>query len=180
MSATETTTRPLLATKYDPDIDECTRCGRGEDGCVCGRLPYVELFVWNESTQLFEWLCNVCGIEVGRFDRVHCPEHVPGEIPGLVMAECFGERDRQHPRVWYPNQDNGYGNPCPFCMLTPAAEAHEGCEHARHGAWRRWWVTHKAMHWLSRARLVQCTYRSGGACMGKRSCLTDIGWRWSS
>jgi hypothetical protein len=173
-------TRPLLATLYDPDIDQCARCERGEGGCVCGRLPYVELFVWNETTQLFDWLCNVCGLEVGRFDRVHCPEHVPGEIPGLVMAECWAEGGDQHPRIWYPDQDNGYGHPCPFCMLAQAREAHEGCDHARHGAWRRWWFTHRAEHWLSRARLIRgCSYRSGGACMGKRMCLTGIDWRWT-
>lgn len=172
----DTDTRPLLATLYDPDIDQCARCERGEDGCVCGRLPYVELFAWNKTTQLYDWLCNVCGTVVGLRDRVHCPEHVPGEIPGLVMAECFREDGDQHPRVWYPDSDNGYGHPCPFCMLAQAREAHEGCEHARHRAWQSWKPAHHVLQVLDRMGLCSwVSYRSGGGCDG---CVT-VRWRWA-
>lgn len=172
----DTETRPLLTPAYD-EFGCCTRCGHDEP-CRCGRLPYIELFVNDESAESSEltwrWICNVCGIDVGLIDRKHCPLHVPGEVPGLVMAECWAEP--KHSRVWYPDQENGYGNPCPFCMYEPTAQAHELCAHAAHGRWRRWKATHRVLRALSLAGLVRgLVYSFGRGC---QDCVT-FRWRWS-
>jgi len=171
-----TTTTPLLASLYDPDRDECSRCHR-DDPCVCGRGPYLELFVYNDEAEAWEFMCNLCGLVLG-LGTQHCPEHAPTVIPGLVLERCLAEP--AHRRTWQvaTDMDDWHGVPCQECMLVQATQEHSGCDHARHGRWRSWKATRRLARVLHFLRLsTGSTFRSGGAC--GPGCVTRLGWRWS-
>lgn len=118
------------------------------------------------------WVCNICYTPV---DETPCPDHAPVHVPGLELVPCTASP--RHPFMWlHACEDLGYGGPeCAFCELTAAQQAHAGCEHARHPAWGRWWITHRL---LSHAYVLGIITGHGAiygsACDG---CLTSVRWR---
>lgn len=137
-------------------------------------LPYHELFVL-EDEDAFDsrWIfvCNTCRRNV---TDQPCPDHAPRDVPGLQRVDC--EATPPHPPVWYLAGD-GYPPGCPACQYGALADAHDGCEHSHHWAWRRWRITSRAVYWLSRAKIVTSYgWVEGGGCEG---CLTRIRTRWS-
>jgi hypothetical protein len=82
--------------------------------------------------------CSACRADVS---ETPCPEHAPLHVPGLRLIECAAEPG--HGRTWVLD-DDGYEPPCPWCVMDKLIKAHEGCEHAGHGRWRRWAVTRRA------------------------------------
>lgn len=120
----------------------------------CGHKGYCE----------YTRLCGTCGRDVA---EAPCPEHAPLSIPGLQLIGC----EEGHARTWVLT-DDGYPPPCPWCVIDAEARAHEGCEHARHGRWRRWKVTHRALLDLYSLGVVAgYGSRIGGGCQG---CATGI------
>jgi hypothetical protein len=90
----------------------------------------------------YTFFCNICGADAG---DAPCPDHAPLDVPGLVLVEC--DATPQHPRSWVLAGD-AYPPPCHWCAYQDLADAHAPCRHARHGAWRRWTITHKMLGWL--------------------------------
>ena len=147
----------------DTHGDYCTRCKRPDlEDCVCGRLPYVSLFVYDDARQQFTWICNVCGVNV---QGEPCPLHTPLDVPGLDLVDCHAVP--RHERVWMAASDTHEYQPCPHCLLEQARDDHEGCEHAQHGRWRAWRVTGRVARVLARLRLLQIhSYTHSGGCHG--------------
>lgn len=155
----------------DPVGDYCLRCER-ELPCVCGRLPYVSLFVYDETRHRYALICNVCGVDV---QDSPCPLHTPLDVPGLALIACAATP--RHERVWMVASDTADYQPCPICLLEQARGEHEGCEHARHGRWRAWRVTRRVVRFLEMTRVTTGhTFVIGGDCPG---CVHRVGWRWA-
>lgn len=93
----------------------------------------------------------------------------------VVQAECWAVP--KHAPVYSPAEDSecpdwyGYGFPCPRCQAAEADEAHRGCEHARHRAWRRWRVTGRLAGFLYLSGITSGggSWRMGGGCDGCRT-----------
>lgn len=114
--------------------------------------------------------CGTCGTE-----DVPCAEHAPGEFAGLMLTDCCAEPP--HAKTWVYAND-GYGAPCMYCAYEAAEQAHRGCEHSRHRAWRRWKIVHKfAGYGYSLGFVKGSGVRYGGGC---RNCLAGLQWGRSS
>lgn len=98
-------------------------------------------------------------------------------LPQLVRVECVVEPP--HAPMWMKYDDEAWYPPsCPDCAYVAMRDAHAGCEHSHHGAWRRW----KLVNWLSGWAYqlgVLAGYGSNhdGYCNG---CLTGFRWRSAS
>lgn len=149
----------------DPHGDYCMRCER-ELPCVCGRLPYVTLFVRDDPLDMFVWCCNVCGLDLR--DGV-CELHTPKEIPGLELIPC--DATPRHQRMWIVESDTFIPDyyPCPDCMWTETQKALDAAVHAQHGGWRRWRLTLRLVRVLTRARVLSYSTAYGSPCTG---CIT--------
>lgn len=124
----------------------CSSTERDEDGdCI-----HDDLCTWT-------WQCNGCGRDVS---GKPCPEHAPAEVPGLQMIRC----EAGHGPTWVVD-DDGYEPSCPWCVIADEVKAHEGCEHAAHGRWRRWKVVHRAL-----SRLYALGVVSGHGTVYGRGC----------
>ena len=112
--------------------------------------------------------CSQCG---RRVDDGPCPDHAPVEVPGLMLADCDAEP--RHALTWFLATD-GYPPPCMYCAYAAMQEAHRGCEHSHHRAWRRWKVTRKVAGRLYSLGVVSgYSLVGGGGCNG---CLTGFRW----
>jgi hypothetical protein len=147
------------------------------------RIAYQELFVCRYAAidefgdfdhdhhpEDCDWIrrCSVCNADVS---MVPCAEHAPHHVLGLRLIECAAENG--HSRTWVLD-DDGYEPPCPWCVIDQEAKAHEGCEHALHGRWRRWAVTRRAA-----LRLYALGVSSGhGVAYGRgcQGCVTGFSW----
>jgi hypothetical protein len=121
-----------------------------------------------------DWIrrCNVCNADVS---EAACPDHAPLNVPGLRLIGC--DATPPHSRTWVLD-DDCYEPPCPWCLADQAMEAHEGCEHAGHGRWRRWGITKRLASKLYALGVVSGTGTAwGGGCKG---CLTHLSWGRSS
>lgn len=131
--------------------------------------PYLEEFEMADRPDggLDCWFaCNHCGRNV---DDTPCPEHGPGTIPGLRVAEC--DATPPHPVVYSPDRDD-YGLPCPYCMLDAKIEEHQGCAHSHHGRWRRWRITGRLVGWAARLGVVTAWMVSWGD--GCEHCVSKV------
>ena len=150
-----TTTAPTLWVYDDSVMFE--RDGRTIHGYVrLETTPGVYEVVGSEDCQ--EW--NVAASELR-----------PGPVTLIrKLVEC--DATPPHPRLWVEIEEHrDYYHPaCPYCQLDSLTEAHSGCEHSRHGRWRRWRITHKAAGWLY---LLGVTSTGGGAVFSAhcRGCL---------
>jgi hypothetical protein len=59
----------------------------------------------------------------------------------LELIEC----DQGCPQTWVIHDPEAYDPPCPWCMATSFQQEHAGCEHARHGWWRRLRIVRRLM-----------------------------------
>jgi len=111
---------------------------------------------------------------LGRVDEF-LEQHPPVAPDGFWLIPCDAE-PRHYP-LYTPVFSDVYEPTCPICWYDAERKAHSGCEHARHGRWRRWKATSKVVYWLTRCGLISgSSWRGGGGCPG---CITDIRWRWS-
>lgn len=156
----------------DSHGDYCTRCER-EMPCVCGHLPYVTLFVYDDDRQMYGWRCNVCGLDLRDGP---CELHTPKDVPGFDLIRC--DATPRHERTWIVESDTFRPDwqPCPQCMWEEAQQALDELTHAQHGRWRRWRVTLRMVRLLERARIVRWHSTAfGSPCDG---CVT-VHWRWA-
>jgi hypothetical protein len=172
-AAIHTEPRALISCTFDDD-GECSRCRRDDPG-VCGRGPYLELFVYDDETESWEWMCNLCGLVLSLAVQ-HCPAHAPTEVPGLTLDYCWNFPP--HRRAWSvaTDMDDWHGSPCGECTHLAFASQHVDCAHARHARWRSTWAARKTQRVLGWLRLVKRVgYNYGPGCRG---CAT-FQWRWS-
>lgn len=149
----------------------CERCLRSAEICVCTG-PYLEILADGDQRENeIYFVCATCDTDV---TWQPCPEHAPVDVPGLVLAEC--DAAEPHARTWVLARENGYGTPCPWCLLADARAAHDGCEHALHGRWRSWSVTKRVLSLLSRVGAATYAARYSKDCRGCRTNIR-IGWR---
>lgn len=150
--------------------DYCTRCER-DLPCVCGRLPYVSLFLYDDEQQMYFWRCNVCGTDVS---QEPCEAHAPNEVPGFDLIPC--DATPRHERMWVAESDTFRGdlNPCLHCLYEDNQAEIARLRHEAHGAWRSWRVTGGVVRVLCRLRIASSwTGNHWGPCNG---CVT-ISWR---
>lgn len=117
-----------------------------------------------------EWTfrCSICHSDVY---AEPCPDHAPGEVPGLRMAECTAT-----PRhVTYGHLRDDYGLPCPWCQLNAAAERERAYRQCRHWAWRRWSLTRCAMRWAYSLGVI--SGYSTGTIDGCNWCIRHVSFR---
>lgn len=113
-----------------------------------------------------DWHCATCR---RRLDGQPCPDHAPVVFPGLELVECYAQ-----PRHWlWAYKNDAYGTGCTACQIDSEMDAHRGCAHSQHRAWRRLGL----LRWLAghgyAAGFIRSTGESyGGGCNG---CLT---FRW--
>jgi len=114
------------------------------------------------------YACGTCGRPV---DDGPCPDHAPLDVPGLMLADCAAEP--RHPRTWLLANDAGYGAPCMYCAYDTVNTAHAGCEHSRHGRWRRSRVIYRLLGYGYSLGFVASRGITwdGGGCGG---CMTGI------
>lgn len=115
-----------------------------------------------------DWIsrCCVCNADVS---MTPCAEHAPHHVPGLRLIECTAENG--HSRTWVLD-DDGYDPPCPWCVIDQEVKAHQGCEHALHGRWRRWRITQRTVSRLYALGVVKgSTTKYGGGCRG---CVSGV------
>lgn len=132
-----------------------------------------EFFIAEELDEngemVFGWRCNICERDI---EAEPCPEHRPEVPAGMRTADCWNEP--KHDPTYAVDRDD-YGFPCPYCMLAAASQEHEGCEHARHGRWRRWRIVHRTVRWAYALGIIAGGgSKYGGGCRG---CLTSVHWR---
>lgn len=114
------------------------------------------------------WSCSQCGYDL---TAGPCPDHAPTAFPGLVLVDCDAE-----PRHWtWIHAHDGYPAPCTPCQLAAEMDAHRGCAHALHGAWRAWKFTGRVDRWGARVGLWNgfTSFTLGGGCNG---CRTRFRW----
>lgn len=105
------------------------------------------------------------------------PSPVPidaASLPRLMRAECGAEPP--HAPMWMEYDDEAWYPPsCPDCAYIAMRDAHAGCSHSHHGAWRRWKLVHWLAGWAYQLGLIAsygATY--DGYCRG---CLDGFRWR---
>jgi hypothetical protein len=99
----------------------------------------------------------------------------PPAPEGFELIEC--EATPRHWPEYRPVDDNFYDGPCSACQYQSLAEAHSGCEHSHHRAWRRWKITRRIVGRLYTFGIIANggTWHSGGGCEG---CVTGpFHWR---
>lgn len=150
-------------------------------GAETGTAPYRELFVCRHADidefgdydhgfhrEDCDWIrrCSVCNADVSTGP---CASHAPHHVPGLRLIEC--EAENRHGRTWVLD-DDGYEPPCPWCVIDQEVKAHQGCEHALHGPWRRWRITQRTVSRLYALGVVKgSTTKYGGGCRG---CVSGV------
>lgn len=111
---------------------------------------------WDEGDGYVEYLCRQAD---------EWRENPPAAPAGFHLIECTAT-----PRHWpiYTVIDHDfYEAPCPMCQYKHVAEAHQGCEHSHHRAWRRWRVTHKLLNWgYSLGFFAGHGWKTGSGCRG--------------
>lgn len=86
----------------------------------------------------------------------------------LQKIECFA--DEPCAPTYMEFDPDCYPPSCPWCALNAEIEAHSGCEHKRHGPWRRWKIVHKIEGWAYVLGIVSgARFSWGGGCSG---CMT--------
>lgn len=145
------------------EVMACRLAARDEDGYwECG----------HDGPCDWTFLCSLCGHDMAGGP---CPDHTPEDIPGLRLVECGAEP--RHARTWLTD-DDGFGPPCPWCVIDAAGREHEGCEHASHGRWRRSRAVHRFLSWGYGMGFVGSYGSSyGGGCRG---CVAGVRWGRSS
>lgn len=137
---------------------------------------YCEYFDFDS----YDWFCNQC-YEVLKAPGAHCLTCAPTHFPGLMRVPCDAEPNT-HPAIFmYADNTDGYsGAFCQFCIAAHQREMDERDaerRHAKHLAWRRWSLTHRALRLGKRLRLVKhYSYSYSAICNG---CVRGITWRWS-
>jgi hypothetical protein len=104
-------------------------------------------------------------------DLVSCRECAASPPEGWELIECT----KGHPVMWMPDDQWSYSPPCPYCSFDDLQARHAGCEHAQHGRWRRWRVTHRLVGWAYVLGLVTASACAWGD--GCSHCLTMVRWR---
>jgi len=100
-------------------------------------------------------------------------QNPPPAPEGFVLVECAAQ-----PRHWpeYTVADSDFYDAfCSRCAYDSLYDAHVGCEHSHHRAWRRWRITGKIAGWLYTSGLTSSggSWRMGGGCPG---CWTMPKW----
>lgn len=92
----------------------------------------------------------------------------------LTLIECTAE-PRHLETYYYEDQPDWYPAGCALCWLDAANEAHHGCAHSHHKAWRRWKITSWLASNLYASGLTSNggSWQMGGGCMG---CVTMPRW----
>lgn len=110
--------------------------------------------------------CDQHGTEI-----ITCRECAAEPPEGWQLVDC----DQGHPVMWMPDDQWCYPAPCMYCCYDAEARAHDGCQHAQHGRWRRWRISHRLVGRAYVLGLVTGSgTRWGGGC---NRCLTMIRWR---
>lgn len=98
--------------------------------------------------------------------RIPAGDLRPGPVTLIQkLAEC--DAQPPHPRVWVEIEEHRDSYPvgCPLCDYEWLAGQHSGCEHARHGRWRAWRVTHRFFSWTYSMGIT-----TGGGCVSGGGC----------
>lgn len=141
---------------------------------IPGNYPVGEWDHDYHQTCDWGWGCNVCGV---RTDDTPCPVHAPLSVPGLRLVEC--NADPKHFLLAVDRDDYGHG--CPGCWANQNRDELYALKVAthrhRHGPWRRWRLSQRAVSILSRAGIVRGMCNMFGD--GCRGCIMSLTWRWS-
>lgn len=77
----------------------------------------------------------------------------PVTVHDLVKVDCTAEP--AHEPMWMKFDDELWWAPsCPICSYERERDAHAGCRHSHHRAWRRWKITRRALGWAYSMGLV--------------------------
>lgn len=94
----------------------------------------------------------------------------PAAAPaGFELVECTATP--RHCPMYTIADDDFYPAPCMYCAYDAAYEAHRGCAHSHHRAWRRWRITGKVAGWLYVTGITSSggSWQMGGGCNGCRT-----------
>jgi hypothetical protein len=97
----------------------------------------------------------------------------PPPPPGFDLIPC--EATPRHWPHYVPVDHDFYPSDCPDCQYASLADAHGGCAHSQHRAWRRWKITGKVSSWLYTSGLTPAggSWQMGNGCHG---CQTLPKW----
>lgn len=87
-------------------------------------------------------------------------------LPQLVRVECGAEPP--HDPMWMEYDDEAWYPPgCPRCWYEAMRDAHAGCQHSHHRAWRRWKLSKWLAGWAYRLGLIAAyTFSYDAHCHG--------------
>jgi hypothetical protein len=98
-------------------------------------------------------------------------DNPPPAPPGFALIPC--EATPRHWPTYTVVDADFYAAPCPGCQYQALSEAHRGCEHAHHRAWRRWRIS----HWIAGQMYASGLAVSGGGTSwgnGCDGCLSSL------
>lgn len=125
----------------------------------------------DEDTDCYSVTCVPPKCEQHGGEIIRCRECAANPPQGWQLVEC----DQGHPVMWMPDDEWCYPPGCAYCSYDAFAAGHRECEHAGHGRWRRWRLTHKLELWAYSMGIVAGGgTRHGGGCRG---CLIGPRWR---